>query len=63
MTAKQLAKMMIDGDLDYQPENDAHYVATSYIQLHGLVMRHFNSLPVDAMKEFKALLCEDRAKT
>ena len=33
MTAKELAEMMINGNLDYKPENDAHWIATKYIEL------------------------------
>lgn len=33
MIAKELAQMMISGDLDYTPENDAYWIAEKYIQL------------------------------
>jgi len=61
VTAKQLAKMMINGDLDYKPENDAHWIAEKYIQLHDAVMESFNELPVETMKKLKVIMCEDPA--
>ena len=34
MNAKQLAEGMIDGSLGYAPEDDAHFIAESYLKMH-----------------------------
>ena len=61
MTAKQLAEMMINGDLDYKPEHDAHWIAEKYLQLSEAVMKCFLNLPDEAAKEINEIMCEDPA--
>ena len=41
MNAKQLAEAMIDGSLNYRPENDAHSIAKSYLELANLIENIF----------------------
>ncbi|MBV1929803.1 MAG: hypothetical protein KUG81_09880 [Gammaproteobacteria bacterium] len=42
MNAKQLAESMVDGSLNYRPENDAYSIAKSYLELAGLVEKTFS---------------------
>ena len=61
MTAKQLAEMMISGDLDYKPENDAYWIAEKYIQLCDALDDNFADLTSEGRKEIRAVLDEDPA--
>ena len=61
MKAKDLAEMMINGDLDYKPNDDAYWIAEKYIQLSEAVMRAFLNLPYEAQTEINKIMCEDPA--
>ncbi len=61
MTAKELAEMMINGNLDYTPENDAHWIAEKYIQLCETIEDNFGDLMSEGRKEIRAVLDEDPA--
>lgn len=37
MNAKDLAEVMLDGSLNYEPEDDAHFIAESYLKMHEAV--------------------------
>jgi hypothetical protein len=60
MKAKDLAEMMVNGDLPYGPE-DAYFIASKYIELSEAVMKCFLNLPDEAMKEINEIMCEDPA--
>lgn len=41
MNTKQLAESMLDGTLDYEPEDDAHVLAVDFIKLIELCERQW----------------------
>ena len=64
MIAKDLAEMMINGDLDYKPENDAYWIAKKYIELSGEVEKSLLSIPsLESRIRLRLILDEDPAKT
>ena len=63
MIAKDLAEMMINGDLDYTPENDAYHIALKYIELADEVERSLLSIPsLESRIKLRLILSEDPAK-
>lgn len=68
MNAKELAEAMLDGSLNYVPEDDAHSIAESYLKMHEAVRGIYKLsqvyLPVeDALKSCLEAQSYDPAKT
>jgi len=61
MTAKQLAEMMISGDLGYKPENDAHWIATKYLELEAVTKKLILSRSLINRLEANSIMSEDPA--
>lgn len=67
MNAKEIAEGMLDGSLNYAPEDDAHFIAESYLKMHEAVREIYKLsqayLPVeDALKSCLESQSYDPAK-
>lgn len=62
MKAKELAEMMISGDLGYKPENDAYRIATKYIELADATEKIIKDHSLEHRIKATLIMEEDRAR-